>query len=55
MNTIVRSIFVSMLMIMAASASADVVQVFACEQDEEASDQALEAQVAKWLAAARTQ
>ena len=54
MNTIIRLIIVSILMIVAAPAySAKVVQVFSCEQDDDATEEALEAQALKWLKAAR--
>ncbi len=44
-----------MLMILAAPAwSASVVQVFHCEQDENATEEQIEAHAAKWLKAAKT-
>ncbi len=55
MNTIMRLMFVSMLMILAAPAySAQAVHMFACEQDDDATEEQLEAAASKWLKAART-
>ena len=54
MNAIMRLVFVSMLMIVAAPAySATAVHVFTCEQGENAEEEQIEALAAKWLAAAR--
>ena len=54
MNTFVRLMIVVMLMIVAAPAySAEVVQIFDCEQDEDATDEAIKALAVEWLKAAR--
>jgi len=54
MNTIIRLMLVSMLMIVAAPAFSDIAaQVFVCEQDDAASDEAVEAMASEWLKAAR--
>ena len=54
MNTIVRLMLVFMLMIVAAPAySAEVVQIYDCEQDEDATDEAIKALAAEWLKAAK--
>ncbi len=55
MNLIRRLMIISILMIVAAPAySASVVQVFDCEQDEDATEAQLEAQAVRWLKAARS-
>ena len=54
MNTIVRLMLVFMLMIVAAPAySAEVVQIYDCEQDEDATDEDIKALAAEWLKAAK--
>ena len=54
MNTIMRLMLVSMLMVIAAPAySATAVHVFTCEQDDEATEEQIEALASKWLNAAR--
>jgi hypothetical protein len=55
MKNIMRLVIVSILMIVAAPVySASVVQVFDCQQDEDATEAQLEAQSVKWLKAAKT-
>ena len=54
MKTIVVLMFVFMLMIVAAPAySAEVVQIYNCEQDEDATDEQIKAVAAEWLKAAK--
>ncbi|MGD8973287.1 MAG: hypothetical protein PVJ56_08290 [Desulfobacterales bacterium] len=54
MRTIVGLMFVFMLMIVAAPAyAAGVVQIYNCEQDEDATDGAIKALAAEWLKAAK--
>ena len=54
MKTIVGLMLVFMLMIVAAPAySAEVVQIYDCEQDEDATDEAIKALAAEWLKAAK--
>jgi len=54
MKTIVGLMLVFMLMITAAPAySAEVVQIFNCEQDEDATDEAIKAVAAEWFEAAK--
>ena len=54
MNTIVRLMLVFMLMIVAAPAyAAEVVQIYDCEQDEDATDEDIKALAAEWLKAAK--
>ena len=50
-----RMMFASMLMVIAAPAySATAVHVFACEQDDDATQASLDAAAINWLKAART-
>ncbi len=54
MKTIVQLLLVSMLIIAAVPAySAEVSQIFRCEQDEDATRMDLEAAASEWLKAAR--
>ena len=54
MKTIVGLMLVFMLMIVAAPAySAEVVQIYDCEQDENATDEDIKALAAEWLKAAK--
>jgi len=54
MKTIVGLMLVFMLMIVGAPAySAEVVQIYDCEQDEDATDEAIKALAAEWLKAAK--
>jgi hypothetical protein len=54
MKTIVGLMLVFMLMITAAPAySAEVVQIYNCEQDEDATDGDIKALAAEWLKAAK--
>ena len=55
MNTIVRLMIISMLMLGAAPAySAEVIQIFKCQIDENATEKDLEAAASEWLKAAKT-
>jgi len=55
MNTFIRMMIISMLMIFATPAWSDaVVHAVQCEQDEETSDDKVEAISAEWLKAAKT-
>jgi len=55
MNSSMRLIFVSMLMMVAAPAwSAEVLHALSCQQDDEASDEKVEAISAEWLKAVKT-
>ena len=54
MKTVVGLMLVFMLMILAAPAySAEVVQIYNCEQDEDATDGDIKAVAAEWLKAAK--
>ena len=54
MNTIVRLILVFMLMIVAAPAySTEVVQIYDCSMDEDATDEEIKAVATEWLKAAK--
>jgi hypothetical protein len=54
MKIIVGLMLVLMLMIVAAPAySAEVVQIYDCEQDEDATDEDIKALAAEWLKAAK--
>jgi hypothetical protein len=54
MKTIVGLMLVFMMMIVGAPAySAEVVQIYDCEQDEDATDEAIKALAAEWLKAAK--
>jgi hypothetical protein len=54
MKTIAGLMLVFMLMIVGAPAySTEVVQIYNCEQDEDATDDAIKALVAEWLKAAK--
>ena len=54
MKTIAGLMFVFMLIILAAPAySAEVVQIYNCEQDEDATDGQIKAVAAEWLKAAK--
>ncbi len=54
MKTIVGLMLVFMLMIVAAPAySLEVVHIFKCEQDEDATDEDIKALAAEWLKAAK--
>jgi len=56
MNTILRLVLVSMLMIVAAPAdSAECVQMWKCEMDDDASEAQVKAMSAKWLNAVKKQ
>jgi len=54
LNTIVRSMIVAALMLMAGPAYSDAVQIFFCQQDDEATDEQVDEIAAAWLKAART-
>ncbi len=55
MNTVIRLMVISILMFIAAPAWSDLaVHVYHCEQEDEASDEALEAIASEWLRVART-
>ena len=54
MKTIVRLMLVFMLMVVAAPAySTEVVQIFNCQQDEDATDEEIKAVAAEWFKAAK--
>ncbi len=54
MKTIVGLMLVSMLMFAAAPVySAEVIQIFKCQQDEDATDKDVEAAASEWLKAAK--
>ncbi len=54
MKTVIRLIIVSILLLVAAPAySGSALQVFACQQDENASEAQLEAVASAWLKAAK--
>jgi len=54
MNTIVRLMLVFMLMLAAAPAySAEVIQIYNCEMNEDATDDDIKAVAAEWLKAAK--
>ena len=55
MKTIVRLMLVLMLMIVVAAPaySAEVIQIFRCSQDEDATEKDLEAVASEWLHAAK--
>jgi len=55
MNTVIRLILISMLMMVAAPAwsSSTAVAVYSCEQDEDASEADVRAAAAEWLQAAK--
>ncbi len=55
MNTIMRLMLVSMLMILATPAySTQAVHMFICEQDDDATEEQVEEAASLWLKAART-
>jgi hypothetical protein len=55
MKFFLRLTFVAMIMAIAAPAyAAQAVQIFACEVDDELTEDMLESQASKWLAAAKT-
>jgi len=55
MNTVLRLMLVFMLMVVAAPAySAEVIQIFKCQQDEDATEKDVEAAASEWLKAAKT-
>ena len=54
MNTILRLMLVTMLIIVATpSYSAEVVQIFNCQQDDDATDEQIKAVAVEWLKAAK--
>jgi hypothetical protein len=54
MRTTVKLMFIFLLIILAAPAfSAEVVQIYNCEQDEDATDGAIKAVASEWLKAAK--
>ena len=53
MKYILRLMIVTILLLAAIPAHSEVVQVLTCEQDDDATEAALEAQAVKWLKAAR--
>ena len=55
MNTVLRLMLVFMLMVIAAPAySAEVIQIFHCQQDENATEKDVAAAASEWLKAAKT-
>jgi len=54
LNTVVRLMIVSMLMIVAAPAySGSAMQIFHCEQDDDATDEDIDKIASEWLKAAK--
>jgi hypothetical protein len=55
MNTLIRSLLFSTLIAFAGPAySSTAVQIFSCQEGDDASEEKIEAQAAKWLKAARS-
>ena len=54
MKTLIRSMIISMLMLIAAPAYSDAIQIFNCEYEGDATEDDVFAMSSKWLAAAKT-
>jgi hypothetical protein len=54
MKTLIHLMIVSMLMVIAAPAYADAIQIFNCEYEGDATEDDVFAMAGKWLAAAKT-
>jgi hypothetical protein len=54
MKTLIRLMFISMLIAIAAPAYSDAIQIFNCEYEGDATEDDVFAMATKWLAAAKT-